>query len=46
MIFMQLKVTPSIKGIIATISGNDQIHILPYLNKEMIIANPKIFMGL
>lgn len=35
----------SIKAIIATIGGNDQIRILPYLNKEAILANPKIFMG-
>ncbi len=36
---------PSIHAIIATIGGNDQIRILPYLNKEVISANPKIFMG-
>lgn len=36
---------PSIKGIIATIGGNDQIRILPYLNKHVIAANPKVFMG-
>lgn len=36
---------PSIKGIIATIGGNDQIRILPYLNKKIISENPKIFMG-
>lgn len=36
---------PSIKGIIATIGGNDQIRILPYLNKKIIEANPKVFMG-
>ncbi|MDP1881008.1 MAG: LD-carboxypeptidase [Parachlamydiaceae bacterium] len=35
----------SIKAVIATIGGNDQIRILPYLNKEVISANPKIFMG-
>ncbi len=35
----------SIKAIIATIGGNDQIRILPYLNKEILSANPKIFMG-
>lgn len=34
----------SIKAIIATIGGNDQIRILPYLDKEIITANPKIFM--
>lgn len=36
---------PSIKAIIATIGGNDQLRILPYLNKEIISSNPKIFMG-
>lgn len=36
---------PSIRAIIATIGGIDQIRILPYLNKEVISANPKIFMG-
>ncbi len=36
---------PSIKAIIATVGGNDQIRILPHLNKEVIAANPKIFMG-
>jgi muramoyltetrapeptide carboxypeptidase LdcA involved in peptidoglycan recycling len=36
---------PSIKAIIATIGGNDQIRILPYLDREIISANPKIFMG-
>lgn len=36
---------PSIKAIISTIGGNDQIRILPYLNKEIITSNPKIFMG-
>lgn len=36
---------PSIKGIIATIGGNDQIRILPFLNKDIISSNPKIFMG-
>lgn len=36
---------PTIKGIIATVGGNDQIRILPYLDKKVISANPKIFMG-
>lgn len=36
---------PSIKAIIATIGGNDQIRILPYLNEKVISRNPKIFMG-
>lgn len=36
---------PAIRGVIATIGGNDQVRILPYLNKEIIQANPKPFMG-
>jgi muramoyltetrapeptide carboxypeptidase LdcA involved in peptidoglycan recycling len=36
---------PSIRGIIATTGGNDQIRILPHLDKQVIAANPKIFMG-
>lgn len=36
---------PSIKAIIATIGGNDQIRILPHLDKKVIAANPKVFMG-
>lgn len=35
----------SIKAIIATIGGNDQIRILPYLNPDIIAANPKPFLG-
>lgn len=35
----------SIKGIIATIGGNDQIRILPFLDGKCIAANPKIFLG-
>ena len=35
----------SIKGIIATIGGNDQIRILPYLDAEIISSNHKIFLG-
>lgn len=36
---------PSIAGIFATTGGNDQIRILPFLNKEIIQSNPKIFLG-
>lgn len=36
---------PAIKGIIATICGNDQIRILPYLDEKILSSNPKIFMG-
>jgi len=36
---------PSIKAVIATIGGNDQIRILPYLDPKVISKNSKIFMG-
>lgn len=36
---------PSIKAVFTTIGGNDQIRILPFLDKEVIAANPKIFLG-
>lgn len=36
---------PSIKAIIATIGGNDQIQILPFLDPDAIGANPKRFLG-
>ncbi|PCJ20757.1 MAG: LD-carboxypeptidase [Candidatus Cloacimonadota bacterium] len=34
-----------IKAIFASIGGNDSIKILPYLNLEIILNNPKIIMG-
>lgn len=36
---------PSIKAIIATIGGDDSLRILPFLDLNVIYANPKIFMG-
>jgi muramoyltetrapeptide carboxypeptidase LdcA involved in peptidoglycan recycling len=36
---------PSIKGIISTIGGEDSIRILPYVDLDVICANPKPFMG-
>lgn len=36
---------PEIKAIIATVGGNDQVRILPYLDLSVIQSNPKIFMG-
>lgn len=35
----------SIKGIIACIGGEDSIRMLPYIDFDIIGANPKIFMG-
>lgn len=34
-----------IKAIIATSGGYDEIRILPYLNKDIFVSNPKIFLG-
>lgn len=36
----------SIKAVIATIGGDDQIKILDYLDKDVIAQNPKMFLGL
>lgn len=36
---------PSVKGIISTIGGEDSIRILPYIDIEVIRANPKVFIG-
>ncbi len=36
---------PSIKAIISTIGGNDSIRLLPYLDLDLIRANPKILLG-
>jgi len=42
---MQAFSDPSIKGIIATIGGEDSIRILPYLDLDLIHNNPKVFLG-
>ncbi|MFI2205519.1 S66 peptidase family protein [Streptomyces sp. NPDC020192] len=36
---------PTIKAVMATIGGDDQITVLPYLDRELIRANPKPFFG-
>jgi len=36
---------PAVKAIFSTIGGDDSIRILPYLDLDVIRANPKIFMG-
>lgn len=36
---------PDVKAIIASIGGDDSVRILPYLEAEVIRANPKILMG-
>jgi muramoyltetrapeptide carboxypeptidase LdcA involved in peptidoglycan recycling len=42
---MQAFHDPSIKGIIATIGGDDSIRLLPYLDLDLIRDNPKVFLG-
>ena len=42
---MQAFTDPSIKGIFATIGGEDSIRLLPYIDFNIIRNNPKIFMG-
>ena len=42
---MQAFADPSIKGIIATIGGDDSIRLLPFIDFNIIRNNPKIFMG-
>lgn len=36
---------PSIAGIVATIGGEDSIRLLPFLDLDIIRANPKVFVG-
>jgi muramoyltetrapeptide carboxypeptidase LdcA involved in peptidoglycan recycling len=36
---------PTIKGIFSTIGGDDSIRTLPFLDLDMIRANPKVFLG-
>src|SRR5688572_26656689 len=36
---------PTVKAVISMIGGDDSIRILPYLDLDVIRANPKIFMG-
>lgn len=36
---------PGIKAVISSIGGDDQITVLPYLDRELLRANPKPFFG-
>lgn len=36
---------PEIKAIFATIGGDDSVRILPFIDQEIVRANPKILMG-
>ena len=42
---MEAFADPSIKAIISTIGGDDSIRLMPYLDLDVIRANPKVFMG-
>ncbi|MBX7552085.1 S66 peptidase family protein [Streptomyces sp. NPDC004232] len=37
---------PTVKAVMATIGGDDQITVLPFLDRELIRANPKPFFGM
>jgi muramoyltetrapeptide carboxypeptidase LdcA involved in peptidoglycan recycling len=36
---------PTVKGIIASIGGDDELKVLPHLEADVIAANPKPFLG-
>lgn len=36
---------PSIRAVLATIGGDDQVTVIPYLDTQVIAANPKPFLG-
>jgi muramoyltetrapeptide carboxypeptidase LdcA involved in peptidoglycan recycling len=42
---MEAFADPTIKGIIATIGGDDSIRTLPYLDLDVIHNHPKVFVG-
>ena len=42
---MQAFADSSIKGVFSTIGGEDSIRLLPYLDLNVILNNPKIFLG-
>lgn len=36
---------PTIRAVLASIGGDDQITVLPYLDRDVVAANPKAFVG-
>jgi len=36
---------PSIKGIIASIGGDDAVRLIPHIDLDVIVRNPKVFLG-
>ena len=43
--WMQAFADPSIAGILSTIGGDDSIRLLPFVDLDLIRANPKVFVG-
>jgi muramoyltetrapeptide carboxypeptidase LdcA involved in peptidoglycan recycling len=42
---MEAFANPSIHGIISTIGGDDSVRLLPFVDRSVIAANPKVFLG-
>ena len=42
---MQAFADPSVRAIISTIGGDDSIRLVPFLDLDLMRANPKIFLG-
>lgn len=42
---MEAFADPAVRGVLATIGGDDSIRLLPHLDLGVIRANPKVFMG-
>ncbi|MDA1358926.1 LD-carboxypeptidase [Glycomyces luteolus] len=36
---------PTVKAVISSVGGDDQITVLPHLDRDLIAANPKPFFG-
>ncbi|WP_400160395.1 LD-carboxypeptidase [Arthrobacter sp. BPSS-3] len=36
---------PSIRAVLATIGGNDQITVIKHINADVVVGNPKPFLG-
>ncbi|PTY37008.1 peptidase S66 [Saccharospirillum sp. MSK14-1] len=42
---MQAFADPNIAGVVSTIGGDDSIRLLPFLDFDVLRANPKVFLG-
>ena len=36
---------PSIRAVLATLGGDDQVTVVPHIDKELVATNPKPFLG-